>query len=286
MDDLTLTTDAIEIHQWHVVLLAPRAKRPQGQAWQVVQNPSVARYHVQQGGNLGLVCGPDSRVAVLDFDVDGAMLQMAETLGPLQPWVQTKKGFHCYVAWEDNLPAKIFWQGTEVGQVQRGPALQHVVMPPSIHPETGLPYAWLVDPTVTRVPDLPDEWRRFLREEPEVDDGIPEWMERGPIGHPAVEPWRGPSPTILLFRASQQPGARRRRNGVKFQCPGCRQEGHDRSKDNAIVYDDGRWGCAIDPEHKKDIAEALGFYDELHQAAKETVVLDPLTLAAIQKLNG
>jgi hypothetical protein len=55
-----------------------------------------------------------------------------------------------------------------------------------------------------------------------------------------------------------QPGARRRGGRVKFQCPGCRSEGHDKSKDNATVFEDGRWGCALDRAHKGAISLALG----------------------------
>jgi hypothetical protein len=227
--------------------------------WQVTDAPSVAKAHLSYGGNLGLVCGPESGVAVLDFDNNVAMLEMFESIAPLLTWVKTGSDkAHCYVKWEENLPAKITWKGEVIGEIQRGPVLgqseavlQHVVIPPSIHPN-GKPYEWLIDP-IQPIPDLLEEWRKYFTEEQ-----VPDFIIREALGHPKEEVWDGPSLTEVLFRASQQPGAKRRRNGIKFQCPGCRKEGRDKSKDNALVQHDGRWGCAVDQRHRRDIAEVLG----------------------------
>src|SRR5438132_1682474 len=51
----------------------------------------------------------------------------------------------------------------------------------------------------------------------------------------------------LRHAALQQPGARERASGyVKFQCPQCRDDGHDKHRDNAGLYlRDGTWGCAF-----------------------------------------
>jgi Bifunctional DNA primase/polymerase, N-terminal len=62
------------------------------------------------------------------------------------PWVLTGSGrLHYYVAWESDLPARIIWQGEILGEIQRGPGQQQVVLPPSVHPETGDPYRWISD---------------------------------------------------------------------------------------------------------------------------------------------
>jgi Protein of unknown function (DUF3987) len=64
--------------------------------------------------------------------------------------------------------------------------------------------------------------------------------------------------------ALQQPGAVRRHAGIKFQCPACAADGHDTHKDNACLFNDGRWGCAwaTDSElgraHRQAIGRALG----------------------------
>jgi len=77
--------------------------------------------------------------------------------------------------------------------------------------------------------------------------------------------WDGPAPELIIQRALDQPGAKRRRMGIKFQCPQCRDDGHDRHRDNAIVFNDGKWACAYAPgevSHKQAIAKALGALGE------------------------
>jgi AAA domain len=51
----------------------------------------------------------------------------------------------------------------------------------------------------------------------------------------------------LRHVALRQPGAKERANGViKFQCPQCRDDGHDAHQDNAALFlRDGTWGCAF-----------------------------------------
>lgn len=274
---LDLTLAAIESHGWRVVLLQPRAKKPpEHQRWPITTDLSVIRRH---SGNRGLVCGQASGVAVLDFDDRAMAEEMRAALGPLTPWTKSGsgRGDHCYVGWEPNLPARITWRGVKVGEVQRGDQ-QQVVLPPSIHPgdsKRGIPsggiYQWLIDPRQP-LPTLPDAWRGYLLG-PVLPDGDASWD--GPWGTviatgvrpsdlPTANltfdetPWDGPSPEELIRRAMKQPGASRRSTGVKFQCPGCRAEGHDKHMDNAIVYLSGRWGCAVDSRHSQAIAEALG----------------------------
>jgi hypothetical protein len=101
------------------------------------------------------------------------------------------------------------------------------------------------------LPALPVAWRAYL-----LDTAT---ASAAAIGAQVdADTWDGPSADELLGRALQQPGARQRRNGVKFQCPGCRAEGHDQHQDNALVRRDGRWGCALDAEHRYAIGVALG----------------------------
>src|SRR5207249_11243077 len=62
-------------------------------------------------------------------------------------------------------------------------------------------------------------------------------------------PTSGLTPMLLELErlqevALQQPGAVRRHAGIKFQCPACAAEGHDKHQDNACLFNDGRWGCA------------------------------------------
>jgi hypothetical protein len=90
---------------------------------------------------------------------------MIDTLGQVAPaWVETGRGrLHYYVRWEGDLPAKVMWKGDTLGELQRGPGQQMVVMPPSMHPDTGLRYRWLVDPVTQPLTELPGDWRAYLR---------------------------------------------------------------------------------------------------------------------------
>ncbi|HXA95520.1 MAG TPA: bifunctional DNA primase/polymerase [Candidatus Dormibacteraeota bacterium] len=262
--DLTLA--AIKRHGWRAVLLATCSKEPRrGEPWAVTADPGRVAAHLTAGGNLGLLCGPESGVGALDFDDDTAAREMFAELGPLVVTVSTGSGKqHCYFAHEPGLRAKLWWGGRKVGEVQRGPN-QYVVMPPSVHPDTGRPYVWAADPLAS-IPPLPVAWREHLAAGPASDafGPKPNFLTGGSDGVPEPEPWVGPPAAELLRRAMQQPGASPRSSGsVKFQCPGCAAEGHDKHRDNAIVHPDGRWGCALDREHKSAIGAALGVVSAL-----------------------
>ena len=165
MTDAELTLAMIEKRKLSVVLLAPRQKKPAGQRWQVTCDPRVAARHLRAGGNLGLVAGEPNGLAILDPDELLCWADMIDTLGqPCAPWVETGRGrLHYYIAWEPGLPAKLTWHGVIIGEIQRGPGLQQCVIPPSVHPDTGRPYRWLVDPALEPLPELPGLWRAYLR---------------------------------------------------------------------------------------------------------------------------
>jgi hypothetical protein len=273
VSDLDRTLTAIRHHNWFVVLLRPRSKEPSCPEGRriITTHPGACAMHFRQGGNLALECGTGSRVAVIDFDDLDAARDMFATLGPLVVTVSTGSGkWHAYVRHEEFLPAKLTWHGRRVGDVQRGPN-QYVVMPPSVHPETREPYTWHTDP-LAEIPALPDAWREHLCQSPQKILGfpradIPDYLydligdHRGVV---AAEPWTGPPAEELIRRALTQPGARRRTNCIKFACAGCVAEGHDKHRDNAAVFLDGRWGCALDPAHKEAIGVALGVIAERH----------------------
>jgi len=108
------------------------------------------------------------------------------------------------------------------------------------------------------LPVLPEAWRDALRADPEAQAAAA-----------SPDDWDGPPPEELLRRALLQPGALRRSGGVKFACPACREicpdcgERHDKDLDNAIVHNDGRFGCCTKaPEHRRAIAVALGVVSE------------------------
>lgn len=223
-----------------------RGKHPvsrNGHHW-VTTDPDEIRRH---RGNVGIMAGTH---VVLDFDLVGAMAEMVAALGPIQPTVETGSGkLHCYAAHVPGLPRYFSWAGVKVGEIVRLPT-EYSVCPPSIHPKTGLPYRWLVDPREP-FPPLPEAWLAHLGTQT-----VPERNTTRTEGKDTT--WDGPEAEELLRLAMEQPGGQRRSTGVKFQCPGCRDEGHDRHMDNACVFLDGRWGCAVNANHRGAIAEALG----------------------------
>lgn len=235
-DELALTVDAMVRHRWTLVLLAPHSKcPPTGRPWQLTEDAGVVASHVGHGGNVGLVCGLRSGVAVLDPDQVG-WVDMVETLGqPADAWVQTGGGkLHYYVSWQPGLPAKLVWAGDTIGEIQRGPGLQQVVVPPSIHPRSGRPYRWLTSPAERSLEPLPATWRRYFALQTSFTrvTGTPGYLNASAFKD-------------RLTRALQQPGARFRRHSgcVKFQCSACAPEGHDRHRDNGIFFvNSGRWG--------------------------------------------
>ena len=250
---LDMTISSMILHNWIIVLLAPRSKRPAGSEWRTTSSPEEVRNWVEEGGNIGLFCGSASQVAVLDFDDTEAATEMMLELGPVPITVITGRSrWHTYMKYEDNLPPKIFWRGKVIGEVQRGPN-QHVVMPPSLHPDTGLAYCWTVD-NPPLILGLPEAWREHL-----LTEYMPAFIKKERLGQPEEEVWMGPNPDEILNRARiVLTGGRSYRGGWKGQCPGCAKEGHDKHRDNAVVWSDGRWGCAVNRDHKKYIGEALG----------------------------
>ena len=282
MSDLDLTLAAIRAHGWRCVLLGPRLKRPVTPQWVTTTDVGRVAEWFARGDNVGLVTCEESGVLALDLDrktpeqqaaVGRALLEV----GPLPLTVETGGGgWHCYLRWMPGMPAKI---PGGIGEVQRGPN-QQVVLPPSVHPETGRLYKWCRDPC-DPLPAMPDEWRCHL--------SLPGHIKRSAIGAPSEEPWGGPEPEEVVRRAMLQPGARRRAGRVKFQCPACRDlRGRDRHRDNAVVWDDGRWGCAYAPgdaEHRRAIGVALGVASrDLELAERE--VDDSIAEKIMKDING
>jgi hypothetical protein len=226
---------------WRVILLQHKSKDPvsrAGRHWITTDPAEISRHR----GNWGYMAG--EHFAVLDFDLPGALLDMAHALGALCSTVATGSGkTHCYVRWLPDLPRYFFWQGQKVGEIARL-ASEYVVCPPSVHPGTGRPYRWLADPC-DPLPELSAEWLAHL--------------QRPSVTKVNLQRGRPDALTFRLLRAArQQPGARQRSYGIKFQCPACRANGRDRNRDNAVVFTSGRYGCSVDEQHRGAVGLALG----------------------------
>jgi hypothetical protein len=167
--DLELTCEAMRQHGWEIVRLRGRSKKPAGKQWQVTTSSELVRRWVLAGDNIGGLCHERTGLAVLDPDLLEPWADMVDTFGqPAPSWVLTGSGrLHYYIQWTPSLPAKLVWRGQIIGEIQRGPGQQQVVLPPSIHPDTGRPYAWITDALgvlcepinpAGPLPALPWEW--------------------------------------------------------------------------------------------------------------------------------
>ena len=171
--DAELTVAAVRARGWECVRLAPRAKKPDGPRWQITKDADQVAEWFAAGANVGLVSHERTGVAVLDPDELLGWADMIDTLGqPALPWVITGSGrLHYYVRWLPELPAKLTWRGELIGEIQRGPGQQQVVLPGSVHPSGGT-YRWIterlgflcepIDPVKDPLPELPGLWRAYL----------------------------------------------------------------------------------------------------------------------------
>lgn len=150
----------VERRGWHVFALQPREKIPattHGCKDAVGDVDAVRAMWGARDYNIGLACGPQSGVFVLDVDAtppkDGglagpeALAILEERYGelPLTLRVSTGgDGFHLYFRWPEARPlrnrARIKIDGQRTGLDVRADG-GYVVLPPSIHPN-GASYRW------------------------------------------------------------------------------------------------------------------------------------------------
>ncbi|MCJ2186667.1 bifunctional DNA primase/polymerase [Novosphingobium beihaiensis] len=118
--------------------------------------------------NIGLPLGPQSGLCMLDIDTDDeAVIDTIKALLPATPWERRgKKGMALAFRWDGEANFKI--KGTAGSMLVEllGNGNQ-VVVPPSMHPDTGQPYAatcnlWEV---MDQIPALPEGFEAKLRTE-------------------------------------------------------------------------------------------------------------------------
>jgi phage/plasmid-associated DNA primase len=155
-------------------------KRPFLHAWQRygTELPSPEEQalwrRVHPNCNLGLPLGPCSRMFALDVDTDDtAVLELIRRISPKSPWERVgKKGLVIGFKYTNQAIIRIRYRiksGDNAGKVSTlidmlGAGSQ-VVLPPSIHPDTGQPYwasADLAD-VIDDLPILPETFEAELR---------------------------------------------------------------------------------------------------------------------------
>lgn len=160
-----------------VIPLRPRNKMPDINSWSTFgsQMPSEA---IQQhwlasypNGNIGLPFGPASGLCAIDIDTDDeALIKALRDILPPTPWVRVgKKGMGLIYKWSGQRNFKL--RGAEGGMICEFLGLgNQMVMPPSIHPDTGKPYTsdtnlWEVMDQIQELgDDIEDKLRALLGE--------------------------------------------------------------------------------------------------------------------------
>lgn len=194
--------------RWAVLVPVPAGtKGPRAEGWdkdpaQWITTPEQARAYLTRhpGAGVGLLHS-EAQTATLDIDHDGAALALAAVGADLQallngnPYrVRGKKGEKPVYRVPDGLSLKrraLSWpdptgkkgpggrvRPVTIFELRGGPGCQDV-MPPSIHPETGEPYAWVgpVPASLDDLPALPDVllslWERWAALEPVMRAACP-----------------------------------------------------------------------------------------------------------------
>ena len=156
-----------------VIPLKPGQKIPAPNAWQAYaammpdETTREMWLDVYPDGNMGLPMGPQSGLVAIDLDSEDPKVQrVLDELLPPSPWTRVgKKGSIRVYKWTEEKTSRIkdSENKTLVEILSRG---TQIVMPPSIHPNTGLPYtanADLVD-VLEKVVQLPRDFEAQLRQ--------------------------------------------------------------------------------------------------------------------------
>jgi phage/plasmid-associated DNA primase len=156
-----------------VIPLRPRQKVPAPNSWQTfatmlpdeeTQVEWLSRY---ADGNIGLALGPQSGMLALDIDTDDpTLIAVIRSVAPPPTWIRKgKKGAVWMYRWNGEKTTRIKDEsGATIVEILS--ASTQVVLPPSIHPDTQLPYTAnmeLLDaaPLLTQ---LPQDFEANLRQ--------------------------------------------------------------------------------------------------------------------------
>lgn len=200
--------------------LHPKSKRPIGEDWSVRQVASFERLKqsYRTGNNVGVRLGRWSKIGnyflhVIDMDVRAdefapqALAKLAELFPDYKTFPAVLSGSggasrHFYILSEEAFSSKKLAHSTEFFKDEKGSKHwnweielfgtgKQVVLPPSIHPDTGKPYRWLSELDFDDLdlgigPTVPAERLAFLsgdnRDEEETEDGAETDDRQAPLG--------------------------------------------------------------------------------------------------------
>jgi AAA domain/Bifunctional DNA primase/polymerase, N-terminal len=158
---------------FYPIVIGPGTKKPQHYV------PSLGEYHdtsgwannkrppdkpQQPGAGVGLRCGPQpggGYVVGIDWDRDDAAIAALDAF-PQTVSKTGQKGFTAFYYSDKPVPAKDFLIG-KVAAAQVLGAGRQTVLPPTVHPDTGRPYAWDSEYTLyslrpSDLPKLPEDY--------------------------------------------------------------------------------------------------------------------------------
>jgi len=162
--------------------LEPESKAPKWIGWQrAVPTEETVRRDFTRLSNLGVRTGDlhrdGTRLLAIDVDLEnGELIRCVEqALGIKVPCKQGKKGFTYFIRVNyEQKSTKILWQrdGAKIGAIDVLCIGAQTVVPPSIHPDTKLPYRWVSGTPLEEIdihsipvfgPSLLDEIRGFCK---------------------------------------------------------------------------------------------------------------------------
>lgn len=173
-------------HGWRVFPCIAGRKTPSIKAWQEQATNNLRQietwWRVRPDSNIGLACGPESGLYVVDVDQHGddgeeTLRKSLKRLGPLPETVEQRTGsggrqlFFRYPTDHDCRNTAGAKRGLGPGLDTRGRG-GFVVVPPSLHP-CGDTYRWVRGPHQAALADLPDGWVERLERREAVTIAVP-----------------------------------------------------------------------------------------------------------------
>src|SRR5262245_30118474 len=127
--------------------LIPNEKRPAIYKWQTWSQQKIsdadkaAWLDSYATGNIGIPAGPASGLCFIDIDVTGEQLALIEGILPKTPWRRVgAKGAVLAFKYNGAKSFKIIIPPNTKPVVEFFSTSGQIVLPPSIHPDTGKPY--------------------------------------------------------------------------------------------------------------------------------------------------
>jgi hypothetical protein len=145
-------------------------KRPMTPAWQDIKKSLPIR----KGQNIGIVCGKESNITVVDIDTKDKGMEIWNRIialldVPLTPTVVTGSGgLHLYFKWDIGVKTGAKCVTVDWGEVREKIGIDirsekgQVVAPPSIHPDTQVQYSWKIAPDLVEPHYMPAILKELL----------------------------------------------------------------------------------------------------------------------------